>query len=364
VESCIHGMNPAWCSQCKALSQPKPVNRPKTYSGTTVRGVGVLTEVDLSSARYALVRTQGHRKAAEATFHVLNSSIKVVHIDGHPFVWAIELILQKAPSIETIQMIPSAYQKLTGTHRSLCDDRGIRLVAGYHKPEMQWAEGENRSPYYAAQQQFMKEMSGEQKALFDELLLMGFEFAQIAARYFCLNDESFMTQTSVAEMFGYSAQSFGLISEGITGVLRYLDPMFVTGDSAIAIAGRIQRKVERLRAQYGRLEQLEMVMARMAQELVALTGREDIKLPTSLPLYRFDRYKCILKASLDGSLEKFSLGSETNRKACHVVMFRYGLQDGKYHTLEEIGKTMQVTRERIRQLEEIVMEKLQIVDDE
>ena len=41
-----------------------------------------------------------------------------------------------------------------------------------------------------------------------------------------------------------------------------------------------------------------------------------------------------------------------------VIRLRYGLEDGKTHTLEEIGSMLSVTRERVRQIEARAMEKL------
>lgn len=41
-----------------------------------------------------------------------------------------------------------------------------------------------------------------------------------------------------------------------------------------------------------------------------------------------------------------------------VIRLRYGLEDGKTHTLEEIGSILNVTRERVRQIEARAMEKL------
>lgn len=41
-----------------------------------------------------------------------------------------------------------------------------------------------------------------------------------------------------------------------------------------------------------------------------------------------------------------------------VIRLRYGLEDGKTHTLEEIGNELDVTRERVRQIEARAMEKL------
>ena len=41
-----------------------------------------------------------------------------------------------------------------------------------------------------------------------------------------------------------------------------------------------------------------------------------------------------------------------------VIRLRYGLEDGKTHTLEEIGSVLNVTRERVRQIEARALEKL------
>lgn len=51
------------------------------------------------------------------------------------------------------------------------------------------------------------------------------------------------------------------------------------------------------------------------------------------------------------------LASLTERER-QVIGFRYGLEDGRTHTLEEIGGILNVTRERVRQIEARAMEKL------
>ena len=50
-------------------------------------------------------------------------------------------------------------------------------------------------------------------------------------------------------------------------------------------------------------------------------------------------------------------GTLTSREA-KVLKLRFGLVDGQPHTLEEVGKEFNVTRERIRQIEAKALRKL------
>lgn len=45
-------------------------------------------------------------------------------------------------------------------------------------------------------------------------------------------------------------------------------------------------------------------------------------------------------------------------REAHILRLRYGLEDGEMHTLEEVGKAIGVTRERVRQLEAQALNRL------
>lgn len=51
-------------------------------------------------------------------------------------------------------------------------------------------------------------------------------------------------------------------------------------------------------------------------------------------------------------------GELLSPKEQQVLTYRHGLEDGIYHTLEEVGKKFGVTRERIRQIEAQAIHKI------
>jgi RNA polymerase primary sigma factor len=60
----------------------------------------------------------------------------------------------------------------------------------------------------------------------------------------------------------------------------------------------------------------------------------------------------ILREQIDIALQKLP---ERERR---IIQLRYGLYDGQYRTLEEVGREFGITRERIRQIEARVLRKL------
>lgn len=77
-------------------------------------------------------------------------------------------------------------------------------------------------------------------------------------------------------------------------------------------------------------------------------------IPESLEPRQIDR--AIEQIELDQQM--FELMKELSDREANIIKYRYGLTDGKAHTLEETGKKFRLTRERIRQIEKDVMKRL------
>lgn len=74
----------------------------------------------------------------------------------------------------------------------------------------------------------------------------------------------------------------------------------------------------------------------------------------SIPSPSAESSKTILKDQLNEILDELSEKERT------IIELRYGLRDGISHTLEEVGRKFDVTRERIRQIEAKVHEKIRV----
>ena len=62
--------------------------------------------------------------------------------------------------------------------------------------------------------------------------------------------------------------------------------------------------------------------------------------------------KELLKEQIDEVL------SSLTPRECRVLQLRFGLEDGRSRTLEEIGQEFELTRERIRQIEAKALKRL------
>ncbi len=76
--------------------------------------------------------------------------------------------------------------------------------------------------------------------------------------------------------------------------------------------------------------------------------------PEGVELDRLD--KAIVQFELDQQMEE--LMKQLTPREANILRYRYGLMDGKAHTLEETGRAFSLTRERIRQIEKDAMKRL------
>ena len=83
-------------------------------------------------------------------------------------------------------------------------------------------------------------------------------------------------------------------------------------------------------------------------DLLDLPGEEDRNAPAPADAASFQ----LLKEQVDEVLHTL-----TEREA-RVLVLRFGLEDGRSRTLEEVGREFGVTRERIRQIEAKALRKL------
>ena len=51
---------------------------------------------------------------------------------------------------------------------------------------------------------------------------------------------------------------------------------------------------------------------------------------------------------------------ELTEREAGIIKYRYGITDGKAHTLEQTGEKFNLTRERIRQIEKSVLKQLSV----
>ena len=145
-------------------------------------------------------------------------------------------------------------------------------------------------------------------------------------------------------------------------------PVYVTDNIT-----KYKRTAEELYIKYGRQPEIEEVA-----DAMDIKVKEAEKLRTFVedvsPLENLDstdtdntrgipeslqpttRDQAIVQFELDQQMQE--LLKDLSEREAGIIKFRYGLVDGKAHTLEQTGKAFNLTRERIRQIEKNVLKRL------
>ncbi len=348
--NCIHGIEEAWCSFCKSRKEQALEKRePKPSTATTVYGQGAAQSGEIMNDGYAIVTIRG--KMNRCNFSQINRNTTFVHVNGHLFLWAIRHILKLAPNLKTIRIIPKNERRLHDSHRQACAEKRVQIITGHHWPQCVWRENRIVSRHYQSQRRFFLNLKGEQQALFEELLRLGFEQAQIVSRYFCLSGEDFVHQSQIAGEFGFG-QEERHVSMRVNAVIHYLDPTFESGDRPNQIASAMKRRVSRIRSLLAEEAGLREIAGKLGFE----------RLPENLPLSRLPILEALIEAKKDGRLAK--LQAENPREYL-VVAKRYGLEDNIFRILKEIAEPLGVTTmERVRQIEADAFSLLGITDED
>lgn len=341
---CKHGMLKKTCHLCRqAPAQEKAGKKKGERREKPTQGTGRSGKTrDDFVVIYPQKNHSSHSK--------LDSTVTKVHIAGRLESWLLNLIIERAPGVKVIQVIPKLERRLTKEQKDISGEHGIKLVAGHVRPQSEWSDDRRSS---AANRKFLLNLVGLQKALFEELLDFGIEAAKLTARYFCLAGEDYMSMRVLGEEVGVTFES---VNTAINAVLRYLNPEFETSLAAKKRASSMRERVVGLRKVAASQEEMQKIL----QELGI------VKFPEGLPLGQLDLYKALLDARNEGRLEELRL---KEWRSYMVVVVNFGMDDDQnpqYRTSEQVaefiprlasygagkekGEDESLSEERIRQL--------------
>lgn len=305
-------------------------------------GVQYAKSVLIRESGYTVVKTL--RK--HPSFNNLDSRTRVAHIDGYPNVWAIEEILKRAPHLKAIEVLPVMFEHIKESALEVVKPRGVVFVQGFAVPELAWADTDDiRPPFWQRHRMFFRTLKGQKKELFEELLEFKIRAGLMTARYFCLDDEPYKAMRNLREEFDVGhIHAFSMM---VNAVIHYLDQTWPIGHRSFLFVATLRRKVERMREEKKEREaRLAQLRAAGLQKEAFIKGKNQVR-----------RVNAELLGVLFDCKDKGYLAelAKIDQRAHDALVQRQGVttrEDPQPQTLDALGQKWNVTRERIRQLEE------------
>lgn len=287
----------------------------------------------------------------------LGPQVKQIHISGTPFVWLLDRIIKQCPHLKLLQTVENNKVHLErGRAVALLATRGdVQVRYGTVRPP--WDRARRESPsttQYSRRQKLLKNLTGRQRELWDELLRHKVRAAEFTARYFCLNDEPFVTLGRLALQLGF-CENPTLAGNLISSVFLYLDLDTKCSIEARKMVGSIERAVNRARAMSAEGSDAD-VRSKLCQEL-------DIpRLPDKLPTASLNLFRQVYLAYEGG---KFSVFADDFELEGSVLMAHYGIGAARCKKLSEIARDHKPrrTREWARQKKSRALRMLGITEE-
>ncbi|MBI4281210.1 hypothetical protein HY625_00125 [Candidatus Uhrbacteria bacterium] len=252
----------------------------------------------------------------------LTPATQIVHVNGRATLLVVRAILEHAPHVQCIEIIPRVMPSVSAQARAFCRQHSITITPGHFNPNLVW--NETRSRWFHQKQKFFRDLQGETKKRWEELLFLEISAALLTERYFCLHGEEFLPQDVLAAQYGFSQGSYC-----VNGVIFYLNPRAPAGATAKVIARSIGRLVEKLRPH----SQFLQARRRIEKEFGAAV------IPENIALAGIPDFEIALRARKDGRL---GLLETHDPKAYCALALRFGLDETPhcYRTYQEVVRVM------------------------
>jgi RNA polymerase primary sigma factor len=312
---------------------------------------------------------------------------------------------------ENVDILDSLYTELA--------DANIRITAGGNSAADAWTDDEDEEVTALEEQVYLDDIADDSVRLYlreiGKIPLLSAEEELALAQRVVAGDKRAKDQMAEANMrlvvsiakryVGRGLDLLDLIQEGNTGLLRAVEKFdpdkgfkfstYATWWIRQAITRAIADQARTIRIPVHMVETINKLLRtqrRLTQELNREPSNEEIAQAMEIEP---DKVEHIMKikqdiSSLDASVRddeedsvlgdfivdedtvspdeaattqllkehvKDMLGALTEREQ-KILKLRFGLEDGKSHTLEEVGQEFSVTRERIRQIEAKALAKL------